>query len=110
MVSKNIKNKAKTAIMLFIAFLFANFILAQSSEVTVRTLVELQEALADDNISVVKLANKITLPDGTYLSAPSLSSGDNKTIQVVEPFMPDSGNVVINNDTLVSPEIILMPD
>ena len=98
------KNLKTTIIVVFVA-VFGGLVHAESSEVIVKTLAELQEALANDDVSVVKLANKITLPDGTYLSAASLSSGDNKTIQVMEPFMPESGNLVINNDTLVSPAI-----
>jgi hypothetical protein len=100
--------KVKTAIWLLIAVFFVSFaqVEAADSTITVSTLQELQNALDDDNISVVKVKNTITLTDGTYLSASSLANGDSKTVQIIEPFMPDTGNVVVENDTLKSPVIV----
>ena len=108
MISPFFNRKFETAFLLFLSLVFS--VVADTSTggstVTVSTLAGLQEALARDDVSVVKLSATVTLQNGTYLSAHSLASGDRKTVQVMTPFMPDSGKVVVENDTLKTPAII----
>lgn len=75
----------------------------------VSNLNDLKEALAMENVSVVKISKtsegSIKLPNGTYLSANSIANGDRKVVQVMEPFLPESGKVTVSGNNLIAPEV-----
>ncbi len=78
-----------------------------SEECIVSTLQELEAALSDENVSLVKLSKTIEFAAGTYyLSASSTARGERKIVQVMEPFIPKDGKIIVENDRLISPEVV----
>ncbi|MBO5648009.1 MAG: hypothetical protein J6S30_04545 [Kiritimatiellae bacterium] len=79
---------------------FSDYTVDSSGRAEVSTLEDLLDALDNPSVSKVVVKNTITLEDGTYLSANSLTTGSRKIVQVEDPFLPDNGKVTLkaNND------------
>ena len=99
--------KTSFAVSCLAVFLAYGAYTIENDVAVVSTLEDLQSALDNDDVSIVKVTKTLQLTNGTYLcSSVRTATGKRKVVQVMEPFLPESGKVTVSGDSLVEPTIV----